>query len=61
MRSDSGITADDFGLSHSAASAAFYTDVGFATCGTGGSGHCGFESGWEGLHGFEEGMDHVDR
>ena len=63
VRYDFEIVADDFLLGHSEAAAAYYTDLGFSTVRhriVDGSGHCGFESGWEGLDVFAEGMDYVD-
>ena len=63
VRYDFAITADDSLLPNSQAAAAFYTELGFTRVRhriVEGSGHCGFESGWEGLDVLEEGMNYVD-
>ena len=63
VKYDFAITSDDSLREHSEAAAAFYTDLGFSHVRqriADGSGHCGFDSGWEGLDVFAEGMDYVD-
>jgi hypothetical protein len=63
VRYDFAIVADDELRENSEAAAAYYTDLGFDHVRhriVEGSGHCGFDSGWEGLDVFAEGMDYVD-
>lgn len=57
------ITSDDFLRDHSDAATAFYTNLGFTHVNqriVDGSGHCGFDSGWDGLDVFADGLDEVD-
>jgi hypothetical protein len=63
VRYDFAITSDDFLLAYTEAGASFYEELGFSDVQhriVDGSGHCGFDSGWEGLDVFAEGMDYVD-
>lgn len=63
VRYDLSLTVDDFLREHAEAAAAYYDDLGFSHVRqriVEGSGHCGFDSGWEGLDVFAEGLDYVD-
>ncbi len=63
VRYDFAIVATDELRPNSEAAAAFYRDLGFTHVRhriVDGDGHCGFESGWEGLDVLAEGLDYVD-
>ncbi len=63
VRYDFAMTSGDFLMEMSEAGASFYSELGFSYVRhrvVEGSGHCGFDSGWEGLDVFAEGMDYVD-
>lgn len=63
VRYDFAMTEGDFLMERSEAGASFYSELGFSAVQhrvVDGSGHCGFDSGWEGLDVFAAGMDYVD-